>query len=213
MKDVTLAKRMKDHPGRSYWLTRASTGVGAELRDLRATIDDVAFGVEHGSLPQLLSTDIGTSLSVGAGATGVKLFVPGFVEGYEKAARSWTYTTGKQLIITAIKPGELGNRTKIVFYSKADGDSVTCDGNVIKIGIHSDGNTTPSELQTLVAADRKISQLIVITSTDNSPIPDSFASAGPWGYLAGGTGLGWGGYLSSTWESNTGMLAKGRSRV
>jgi len=206
-RDLALAKRMARHPTRAYWLTRSDAGVGAELRDLRASLDDVAFGIEQGNLPKLLCTDLVGPLSVKVGAAGAKLYVPALLDGYEKAAYRWTYSVGKQLIITAVKPGELGNRIKIVFASDP-ADAVTSDGNVITIKIDNDGATVPADLQTLVAADRKISQLIAITSTDATAIPDAFALAGPSGYLVGGTGLSWGGYVSSTWEANTGILFK-----
>ncbi|RPH69821.1 hypothetical protein EHM76_06900, partial [bacterium] len=161
-RDVALSKGMQAHPTRAYYLTRGQTGIGAELRDLRLSLDAVLFDAERGKLPKILSTDL-TALDVSDGAAGKKLFVPALIDGYEKAHAHWTYNVGKVMTVTAVKPGEIGNRIHITFASAAD-DAVVAVGNSITISIDNDGATLPSHLQTIVEADRKLRQLIVIPS-------------------------------------------------
>lgn len=207
-RDFMKSKVMQRHPTRAYFLTRGPTGIGKELFDLRKSLDDVAFDFELGLMyPKLVSMDLVGPLSIAAGASGAKLYIDGVEEGYEKATYRWVYAPGKELIVTAVKPGEIGNLIEITFASAA-ADGVTCEGNKILIEIDNDGATVPADLQTLVAADRKISQLIKITSTDATAIPDAFALAGPSAYLQGGTGLGWGAYVSSTWENDAGIVLR-----
>lgn len=185
-----ISKVVSKHPSAVDRFTALPSGIGRGLKDLRNLIDLAAFGLENGIASKLHYLDQ-ADIKV-AGRTGdIMAFLGGWPEGYEKATKSWTYTTGKQLIVTAIKPGELGELIRIVFASDPN-DSVTVDGMTITIKIDNDGATTPAHLQTLVAADARASGMIKITSTDATTIPNAFALAGPSGYLAGGTGLGLG---------------------
>lgn len=192
---TTKSKAMANYPNLAQRFTLLPSGVGRELKNLREAMDDGFYELENGVGPYVLDPLIYGSSEAdikAAGRAGDALsFLGGWPTGYEKASYSWTYTTGKQITVTAIKPGELGNLINIVWASAAD-DAVAVDGMTITISVDNDGATAPADLQALVAADARAKGMIAITSTDTTAIPNAFALAGPTAYLASGTGLGLG---------------------
>lgn len=206
LQDAFLSKFMATHPTRFYYGTRGKTGVGADLFDLRSTIDGLALKQEiAGDVLWGLYSD-NDDIAV-AGVTGYKLSnFNGIPSGYEKAARRWSaYVPAENLTITAVIPGELGNKISIKF-ARAAADAVSVVGTVVLLTIDNDGLTQPSHLQTLIDANPKLKGLIQITSTADTAFPDAWViarAAEAAVYLAGGTGRGWGYELVGVWGSTT----------
>jgi hypothetical protein len=208
LQDVFLSKFMATHPTRFYYGTRGKTGVGADLFDLRSTMDALALDHEVDMIRvSELIADI-DDFAV-AGFTGQKVYHPGVPVGYEKANKVWSaYVPAEDLTITAVLPGALGNKISIKFLRDA-ADAVSVFGSTVVLTIDNDGATQPSHLQTLIDADPALKGLIKITSTADTAFPDAWViarAAEAAVFLAGGTGRGMGYLLVNKWIDNNNLL-------